>query len=1100
MSEVKITEVNIVLPTYGIGKPDRNPMFLEKRVYQASKGNVYPYPFIEKVEDKKFDKEYKAIIIENDYIELTLLPELGGRIQFGYDKIHDYDFFYRNKVIKPALVGLAGPWISGGVEFNWPQHHRPSTYSPCEYSIEDNEDGSKTVWMSEIEMMSRMVGKVGITVYPDKAYVEVKGSSYNYSNIPQNFLWWANIAVHVHDQYESFFPVDVKYVADHGKREVAAYPFADRVYYNVDYPSLDLDNRNITNYKNIPVPMSYMAMGSDYDFFGGYDYKAEKGTMYVSNHHTAPGKKQWTWGSGDFGIAWDRQLTDEDGPYIELMAGAYTDNQPDFTWINPFEKKEFNQYWYPFKNMGKPKNANLDAIINIEYQNGVVDFKIGTPGSLSHALYEVFYNGNVLKSESFSLSFESEIIEETISIDLPSIIGLGIRVFSSEKEEIISFEYKEISSEMKAKPAIKALAPKQIKTNDELYQIGIHLEQYRHATVYPDDYYLEALNRNPNDIRCNTAYGMLLLKRHQYEKSISFFEQAIDQTTKYNPNPKDCEPFYGKGLAHFLKKEYKKAYDAFYKSIWDYTYRSSGYFKLAQIDCIRKDYKKALIHIDLSLSTNSDNTKAHNLKTIVLRRLNQIEDLKDHITKTIKQNSSSYLTIYEQSFLDKTTNIEQIIGFNEKTYIELAIEYLEAGEYDRVASLLLILSMKTRVSPMVYYLIGYAYKLVNNFATAETYYRLGDRTDPEYCFPHRVEEKVILMDVIETINSGQAAYLLGNLLYDKLSFYDAIEYFEYAKNQGYSYSVLFRNLGVAYYNVRKDIDSAKKMYEKALEICDTDGRIVYELDQLYKIENRDFSFRLNFLNDRISLVYSRDDLYLEYVTLHNLLGKYEVARELLLNREFHPFEGGEGKVSDQYRFTMIQMGLKLYESGVYEDAISYFNQAKVYPLNLGEGKIYGTPEADINYMIGLTYKKMNQEDNAKKYFTLSANEEVVCSSNLSYKPEKLQMNYFQAKSLEELGEVETAEKILNDLVVYAGNKANIKAEIDYFAISVPEFLIFETDLDKVNKTHCYYLLGLGYFGLGEKAKAKANFEKSIQINGSNYESRAFYLNYLANTD
>ena len=137
---VKAWKEKVVIPTYEVGKPEKNPIFLEKRVYQGSSGVVYPYPVIESMSDEKVDKEYNAIFIENEYIKVMILPELGGRVQMAYDKIRERHFIYYNHVIKPALVGLAGPWISGGIEFNWPQHHRPSTYMPVDTTIEENAD------------------------------------------------------------------------------------------------------------------------------------------------------------------------------------------------------------------------------------------------------------------------------------------------------------------------------------------------------------------------------------------------------------------------------------------------------------------------------------------------------------------------------------------------------------------------------------------------------------------------------------------------------------------------------------------------------------------------------------------------------------------------------------------------------------------------------------------------------------------------------------------------------------------------------------------------------------------------------------------------
>src|SRR5215472_16272433 len=157
---VRAWEEQVIIPTYRVPPPDKNPMFLEKRVFQGSSGKVYPNPFTDRVSDVKEDKAYQAVYLENEYIRLMMLPEIGGRIHIGQDKTNGYDFFYRQNVIKPALVGLLGPWISGGVEFNWPQHHRPSTFMPVDYSIEEHEDGSRAVWLSEHESMNRVNGVV----------------------------------------------------------------------------------------------------------------------------------------------------------------------------------------------------------------------------------------------------------------------------------------------------------------------------------------------------------------------------------------------------------------------------------------------------------------------------------------------------------------------------------------------------------------------------------------------------------------------------------------------------------------------------------------------------------------------------------------------------------------------------------------------------------------------------------------------------------------------------------------------------------------------------------------------------------------------------
>jgi len=289
---VKAWEEQVAIPTYEIGTMEKNPIFAEKRVYQGSSGVVYPYPIIEKISDQKRNKIYQALFLENEYIKVMILPALGGRVHMAYDKVRERHFVYYNEVIKPALVGLTGPWISGGIEFNWPQHHRPTTFMPTEHLIEHNSDGSITVWCNEIERMFRMKAMQGFTLHPDKAYLEIKVQVYNRTALPQTFLWWANPAVVVNDDYYSVFPPDVNAVFDHGKREVSSFPIATGTYYKYDYSG----GVDIAQYKNIPVPTSYMAIQSKYNFVGGYEAGATNaGMLHVADHHISPGKKQWTW-------------------------------------------------------------------------------------------------------------------------------------------------------------------------------------------------------------------------------------------------------------------------------------------------------------------------------------------------------------------------------------------------------------------------------------------------------------------------------------------------------------------------------------------------------------------------------------------------------------------------------------------------------------------------------------------------------------------------------------------------------------------------------------------------------------------------------------
>ena len=472
--EVTVSVESVVLPTYMPAPPDKNPMFLEKRVYQGSSGKVYPLPFTDRIAEKPVDRRWKAVWIENEFVRVMVLPEIGGRIHVFQDKTNGYDLIYNQPVIKPALVGLAGPWISGGIEFNWPQHHRPATFLPVDFQVEEHADGSKTIWCGDHDPMCRMKGMHGICLHPGRAYLELKARAYNRTPFVQTFLWWANVATRVHEGYQSFFPPDVYYVADHARRSMSEYPLAQGRYYGVNYgergrkgiPKSEVSSQfvpphcgnqsgesNIPNYApndlsfyaNIPVPTSYMCMGSKGDFFGGYDYKAQAGIVHVANHHISPGKKQWTWGNHEFGYAWDRNLTDADargefGPYIEIMAGVYTDNQPDFSFLQPGETKSWSQYWYPIQKIGPVRHANLEAAVSLVVEGKNLRIGVGVTRNQPRAVVTVSAKGKELARFGCDLSPSNPLLE---TIQLPKGVSendLLITLNSETGSELISYQ------------------------------------------------------------------------------------------------------------------------------------------------------------------------------------------------------------------------------------------------------------------------------------------------------------------------------------------------------------------------------------------------------------------------------------------------------------------------------------------------------------------------------------------------------------------------------------------------------------------------------------------------------------------------------------
>jgi len=1080
MDKVKAWKEKIIIPTYEVGEPEKYPVFLEKRVYQASSGAVYPHPVIEHISDIKVDKEWGVIFIENHYIKIMVLPALGGRIQMAYDKIRERHFVYYNHVIKPALVGLTGPWISGGIEFNWPQHHRPSTYDPVDSAIEENADGSVTVWVSEVERMFRTKGMAGFTLHPDRAYLEIKAQLYNRTPHPQTFLWWANPAVAVNDHYQSVFPPDVHAVFDHGKRDVSEFPIAKGEYYKVDYsPGTD-----ISRYKNIPVPTSYMAITSEYDFVGGFENDSKGGLLHVADHHVSPGKKQWTWGNGDFGRAWDRNLTDEDGPYIELMCGVYTDNQPDFSWLQPYEEKSFKQYFMPYYNVGVVKNANKDVLLNLEEINGKAVLKLHVTSIYKNCRVILESEDNTFFEAKLDLKPEG-VFEEEIDIQETPYKELIVHVYDGEGNTLISWSPKGDAQEEIPEPAKAAKQPRDIKTVEQLYLSGLHLEQYRHATYDPTDYYLEALSRESKDVRNNNAMGLWFLKRGEFEKALKYFDTAIETLTQHNPNPYDGEPLFNRGITLKFLGRYKEAYDAFFKSCWNAAWQDAGYFNLAQIDCINGNFEKALELVDKSLIKNWHNHKARHLKVLILRKMGDENKAQKLIEESLKIDRFNFGVLFEKYLLGKDQEdlqyFEKILRNNAHNYIEFSLDYAQAGFYNEAIELLSIYTNKTsEIYPMAAYFMGWYFEKNGNHQSAAHWYKKAKNQSIDYCFPNRLEEVIVLKAALEVNPKDSVAdYLLGNFWYAFRQYKNARKCWENSITHGSSNAICYRNLSLLYFNKTDQKKLAREHLEEAFKLDNQDARLLMELDQLYKKINVSVEERLKLLEDNLNLTDSRDDLYLERIALLNHKGEYKKALGLLEKRQFHPWEGGEGKVPFQHITLHIELAKKLLAEGEYQAALSHLEAAQKYPHNLGEGKLFGAQENDIFYWLGCAYDGLNNEKLAELNWKKATEGLSDPSPAIFYNDQQPDKIFYQGLALQKLGKQKKAEKRFKNLLEYGKEHLNDDVKLDYFAISLPDLLIWEEDLNVRNNIHCHYLIGLGELGLQNKEGAQTAFEKVL---------------------
>jgi len=1084
----------ITIPTYDVGEPLKQPLFLDQRVYQGSSGVVYPYPVIDSVSNEKAPKPYTAVFLENQYLKIMILPELGGRVQMALDKTNDYHFVYYNRVIKPALVGLTGPWISGGIEFNWPQHHRPSTFDPVDWRIVKNADGSTTVWCSEIERMFFTKGMHGFTLHPDKAVLQIDVQLHNRTDLPQTFLWWANPAVHVNDEYQSVFPPDVHAVMDHGKRDVSEFPIAKGTYYKVNYaPGTD-----ISRYKNIPVPTSYMAYHSDYDFVGNYDHSRQAGMMHVANHHLVPGKKQWTWGNSDFGLMWDRQLTDEDGPYIELMCGAFTDNQPDFSWLMPGEEKHFQQNFLPYKHIGPASNANTDAVVHLSLDGQTINIGVYVTSSTNVSV-QVNYRDALIWQRETTLSPTTTLVEQ-VQVPIADLKPheLTLVVTNRQTAQVVMRYTPPTPAEHEVPPAATAAAnPHEIASTDELFLNGLHLEQYRHATYRPEDYYLEALRRDPLDSRCNNAMGLLVLRRGDAQAAVHFFQRAIKRQTSRNPNPYDGEAYYNLGQAYRHLGKDDEAVDAFYKATWNAAWQDVAFFELARVSARRGDLREALQLVQRALRRNWSHQRARHLEITIYRHMGNQARALAACAVALTLDPMEPGAAWEQAILGGDTTVRDAINWDMHACESLALDYLAAGD---TAMALQLCAHAPQENPLIHYLTAAAAMQAGDDTRADVAWQKARSASPDLCFPHRIEHVTILrLALQEYPEDGRAAYYLGNYWYAHRMYDSAIEYWQHAVKYDPTNAVAWRNLGLGYVNQYEDLLLGQQAYATARRHAPDDARLFYEADQLARKAGTPPAERLTVLTHERALVDQRDDLTIEYVTLLNIAERHQEAFDVLMARTFHPWEGGEGRVATQYVLASIGLARQALARGAHQHAITILQQALHYPHNLGEGKLPGSNENHVYYFLGVAYAALDDQQSAKDAWQKATRGDNQPTSALYYNDQPPDMLLYQGWAWQALNEDSRAEAIFNRLITYADMHQHDDIKPDYFAVSLPTFLVFNDDAQLRNQIHCHYMRGLGLLGRGEVVAAHGAFEQVLQRD-PNHQGAHIHQRFAVHTD
>ncbi len=1057
VAQVKVYEGKETIPTYQKGADEISPIFYTGRGVQGAQGKVYPYPSQTNLGDSLVDVTYEMVYLENEYIKVKVLPAFGGRLFSAIDKTNGHELFHTNSVIKPDLIGTLGAWVSGGIEWCFPHHHRTTTMLKSDYRLINNSDGSATVWIGETEKTMDMRGVIGMTLHPGKSYIEVDYRINNTSTLTKTFLFWANVAITSNDNFRTFWPPSQEIGVFHNNNSFIKWPLSNATndYGRTSYK----EGVDLTWWKNHPNPVSFFMWDIKEGFIGGYDYGVHAGTVHVGDPHENNASKLWQFGPGLQGQNARRKLTDDGKAYVELMTGTFSNNQPDYSWILPHSVKDAKNYWYPLRDLEVVKNSNTEASVTLQMRNSkTVFYGYNTTAIHKKARSILKYGTEILEEKTFDIDPANPFTHTFKNRKALDEYQLQATLYDTNGKVLITYQpVKALNPELPAtQEEIKPVS--EYTTVEDLYLTGRFVEQFNRPRKNPDDYYLAALKLAPNDYRTNIALGQRRLNQMKYAEALKYFQTAADKLHVKYYQPKEGELFYYRGLTHKALGNFYEAYEDLARSTWYYQWHSAGNYQLAQIESQKGNLTKAIAFIKEAHSTNTRDGRISVLYAALLRQQGKTEKAKKLLEDLLGYDPLNFNALYELQLLSGSYDMSQWqknMQDVENNYLEIATLYMNAGLFED--GIQLFSNLKEPKNPLVHYYLAYFHHNLENYEERNAYLENAKKCSLNYTFPYRTETETILLFAInQNADNSQANYLLGNLLYDHRPD-DAIEAWKKASIAADADAMVWRNLAFSSFYHHKNPKEAISNMTKAIQLNGTHPLWFAELSKYYDESDENFKDNLKILQDNLRVVKEDVAAPKTLVKLLNLNGDYDEAISFLEKHHFRTWEGGR-ETYWHYVDAHTLKAKELIKNRAYGEALNHLKKALEYPENLEVGKpTHDEKNALIYYLMGEAYSANGNSGKAKESYQKSATSE---NGRGMY-----DLIYYQAMSNKKLGNNKFATTLFNQLIERgkqqrAGDNSNTLVAVEEASTT-----------NKKSISQSYLLEALGNIGLENDEKA-----------------------------
>jgi tetratricopeptide (TPR) repeat protein len=1065
----RVWEASLVLPTYELGPPNPYPALLD---WQRRKWRpVYPYPFLDALTNKRPEKSYKAVYLENEYLRVTVLPELGGHLYEIFDKITNRDVLYSNPVMKYAMVALRGAWVSGGIEWNFPDGHTLTTVSPIDYVTRVEKDGSATVAVGDTERVQRMQWQVIIRLRPGQRAVETEVTLNNRQTVPGRYWYWSTAGAPATADMRFIYPMREAY--PHAFWPVFSFPKEKGV--------------DVGTYREVPNFLSLFARDSKLDYFGVYYEKADWGIVHVADHREMAGKKTWTWGTDENGHIWIDKLTDGGGQYVEFQGGRF-ETQLEHEFIGPHRVEHFVEYWFPVNHLGGGwQAATRDMALRVSYQKNSA---VITANANSRFKDAEFVAGG--RKERVDLDPAKPF---TASVPLPvqNTSPFSVSFKSKEGRELIRYSnLTPPDGNPDFKPATRPVLDPKIPTSaEQAYIEGLGFDKKskeRDARAS----YEEALKRDPGFGPAHIALGLSYYRSGEYEKAASHLMQAL----RRNQDAGDAH--YYLGLVNRAQGKKTEAADHLIWAVRSGFRESVARYLLGEMALADGHTDEALEDLSQAVILDPRDLKSRTVLALAERLKGKLDAAERHIDAVVQEMPIDYFAQHEQYEINKALGHDsnarnawgelwRLLARDPDSVLELVFDYAAVGRLGEAREILeeairrieqgatsteqarATGTYSTGVYPMLHYTLGYLFEQDGDQDRARAQYAMGAKGDPALVFPHRVEEIKILRDAAANPTDGRAAYYLGNVLASKDRNEEALAAWHDAVDREPSNVIARRNLGRALWVVRGNRAEAARQYEQAIANSSNDFYLYVEFDRLLA-EMGATDRRVKLLEGAPAVVRAQSAFVQSLAAAYVDAGRFADAATLLAKTTFTSGEGEDAALA-LYRKAHLGLAHKYQQSGDHVKAATEFAMATDYPRNFGVGRPAMQSQAREYVAAAREYEAAGRRDEAERWWQRAATEEL----NSPTQPEEpwSEHYFYKALALEHIGRSLEARALYERLARLNDDQRMLDAE-PWPPTGAIRFV----------------LAGAGLKALGRTAEARLALERALKMDPQNELARS----------